>query len=965
MVYDRDFLLELDRDKNKTIYARITALRFDESPIEFIEGRVTQGSVNIDGTSAIRRSCSLTMVAAEFDYRNYYWGLNTKFKLEIGLENYINPAYPKVCWFDQGIFLITQFNTNRNASSFNISISGKDKMCQLNGEIGGNFESSVDFGQIEEQNPDGSWKITKLPIHRIIREMVHQYAGEPFHNIIINDLEEYGLELLEYQYDVPMFLYRHIDSPIYTNALLKGEVDCKVDRLNTETGDIERVSIQVKDLTNTELEMLVDPLTGTPDPAKVWIWDSEEKEDVPYYFAKIETNQTAGYRTAELTYAGDLIAAAGDTVTSVLDKIVNMLGEFEYFYDLQGQFVFQKKRSFINTLQSPLVDSSSDDGDGTYNEQYVESLAIASSQSYVFHEGELITAFNNNPNLTNMKNDYSIWGTRTSTKGTEVPIHMRYAIDKKPTFYRTYDGTKFYSTEKKTDEELYDEIFKEIYGEFVKKPNPNGLPEDWWDIMDWAERYKMLKGFYPPGHIGQYCKESVARDIPLNDYFPAPADDPSPNDYFGTWKQHGRIYIFDVEADGTLGYFGHMSYCSHYYNYFLERAQQGLGTSYIYKPVIPESEGGDVSTIVTDIMKNRIYNQDWREIIYQMALDYYKHGQEEDFEQRIIENNYPYYPTGLTGYESYYIDLQGFWRQLYYPIERTVQECQDEKAKLLKDKKFIDNFVYTIDYIEENKDTLSNLDKKFDQFFYVGREKDAEGVWHELNQFGDEKHNDETDNEYEERMGELLLQFKDALYVTLIEIEELIAKCDTKIEEVGEESSYYYSKNELYPYWRKDVYESPQSLNFWFDFLDTDGELAQFNVQNVGRRPKVVNDSSVKSIYFRDTPDIIFRTADEGEIMTGYRYIQAPMIETMFKISAQGKSAKDKLDELIYTHGYCVESATITTIPIYYLEPNIRVHLYDNETNLCGDYIISKYTIPLAYNGTMSITATKAAENIV
>lgn len=89
------------------------------------------------------------------------------------------------------------------------------------------------------------------------------------------------------------------------------------------------------------------------------------------------------------------------------------------------------------------------------------------------------------------------------------------------------------------------------------------------------------------------------------------------------------------------------------------------------------------------------------------------------------------------------------------------------------------------------------------------------------------------------------------------------------------------------------------------------------------------------------------------------------MIETMFKISTQGKSAKDRLDELIYNHAYCIESATITSIPIYYLEPNIRVHLYDSETNLSGDYIVSKYTIPLAYNGTMSITATKAAENIV
>jgi hypothetical protein len=150
MVYDKDFLLQLDKQKNKTIYARITALKFDESPIELIEGRVTQGSINVDGTSSVRRSCSLTMVAADFDYREYYWGLNTKFKLEIGVENYINSAYPDVCWFEQGIYLITQFNTSRNASSFSISISGKDKMSQLNGEIGGNFESSVDFGSIEE-----------------------------------------------------------------------------------------------------------------------------------------------------------------------------------------------------------------------------------------------------------------------------------------------------------------------------------------------------------------------------------------------------------------------------------------------------------------------------------------------------------------------------------------------------------------------------------------------------------------------------------------------------------------------------------------------------------------------------------------------------------------------------------------------------------------------------------------------
>lgn len=965
MFYDKNFLIELDKDKNKTIYARITALRFDESPIEFIEGRVTQGSINVDGDSAIRRSCSLTMVAANFDYRDYYWGMNTKFKLEIGLENYINPAYPKVCWFDQGIFLITQFNTTRNATSFNIAISGKDKMCQLNGEVGGNFESSVDFGQIEEQNPDSSWKLTKLPIHRIIREMIHQYAGEPFHNIIINDLEPYGLELLEYQYDVPMFLYRRTNSAIYTNALLKGEVDCQVDRINEITGELERVTIQVKDLENTELEMLVDPFTGSSEPSEVWIWDSDEDKYLPYYFARIDTNQTAGYRTTDLVYPGDLIAAAGDTVTSILDKIVAMLGEFEYFYDLQGQFIFQKKKAFINTLWTPMVDSvTTDDSGREYEEQYVESLAVASSSGYVFNEGELITAFNNNPNLSNMKNDYSIWGTRAS-QGREIPVHMRYAIDKKPSFYKTYDGSKFFSTERKTDDELYDEIYNEIHQEFIKKPNPNGLPEEWWDIMDWAERYKTLKGYYPIGNIGQYCKESVDRTIDLNSYFPAPIDDPYLSDYSGTWQHQGRIYIFDVEADGTLGYFGHMAGCSHYYEYFLERAVLGQGTSYIYKPEIPDSEGGDRSNIVEDLMKMRIYNQDWREIIYQMALDYYQNGQKEDFEQRIIENNYPLYSNGLTGYESYYIDLQGFWRQLYYPINRLTRETREKKEKLTTTKEFINNFKYNIDYIEEQKGTLYDIDEKFQQFFKLIRSKDSDGVMYEEARFGPEKKKNESDAEYSQRAEKLIPVFKDALLTTLHEIELKIANCESQLESMEADASLYYTEDERYPYWRKDVYESPQSLNFWFDFLDSDGELAQFNVQNVGRRSKVINDSNVKSIYFRDTPDIIFRTSDEEEIITGYRYIQAPAIETMFKISTQGKSAKDKLDELIYTHAYCIENATITTIPIYYLEPNIRVHLYDSETNLSGDYIISKYTIPLAYNGTMSITATKAAENIV
>jgi hypothetical protein len=57
---------------------------------------------------------------------------------------------------------------------------------------------------------------------------------------------------------------------------------------------------------------------------------------------------------------------------------------------------------------------------------------MTSATAYSFNDGELISAFSNNPNILNMRNDYAIWGVRKSLSGGDIPIHMRYAIDKKP-----------------------------------------------------------------------------------------------------------------------------------------------------------------------------------------------------------------------------------------------------------------------------------------------------------------------------------------------------------------------------------------------------------------------------------------------------------------------------------------------------------------------------------------------------
>ena len=166
----------------------------------------------------------------------------------------------------------------------------------------------------------------------------------------------------------------------------------------------------------------------------------------------------------------------------------------------------------------------------------------------------------------------------------------------------------------------------------------------------------------------------------------------------------------------------------------------------------------------------------------------------------------------------------------------------------------------------------------------------------------------------------------------------------------------------------KKIKENPDALNFWIDFLDAstggESELDQYAIWTIGNRPKVVNDTNVKSIYYRNVPNLIFTTDiyNEFKEKTGYVFMQLSedMSLNYFNISAQGKSAKDALDELLYQHSYCTESISISAIPIYYLEPNTRISVYDELSKINGEYVVNRISIPLTYNGQMSIQATKA-----
>ena len=289
-------------------------------------------------------------------------------------------------------------------------------MCLLNGDIGGNLTAAHDFGKIETIHDDGTSTLDDIPIYNIIREALHVFALEPYSNIIISDLEGCAVELLDFKakgttlYLISRKEYLDENKTSYT-------LHSNMYFSNSPLGDY--------------LEKLETPIVDGQE----FSWNTEDW----ILNKKVSYGDTVGYRLTDLTYVGDLIISAGGTLTQMLDNIVKMLGEFEYFYDIDGKFIFQRKRIHYSVPWTNAVTNE--------KETYYETAANTSSSTYEFNRGLLVESFQNKPLVNNIKNDFSVWGKMQGTT-REIPIHLRYAIDYKPEFYYSYSQKKLYVTEK-------------------------------------------------------------------------------------------------------------------------------------------------------------------------------------------------------------------------------------------------------------------------------------------------------------------------------------------------------------------------------------------------------------------------------------------------------------------------------------------------------------------------------------
>jgi hypothetical protein len=71
-------------------------------------------------------------------------------------------------------------------------------------------------------------------------------------------------------------------------------------------------------------------------PSTIFLLKDGQPQEEPYTIVKISYGETIGYKSIPLTYPQELMANMGDTVTSILDKLITFLGHYEYFFNEKG-----------------------------------------------------------------------------------------------------------------------------------------------------------------------------------------------------------------------------------------------------------------------------------------------------------------------------------------------------------------------------------------------------------------------------------------------------------------------------------------------------------------------------------------------------------------------------------------------------------------------------------------------------
>lgn len=389
---DIQFLDCLYGQHNKTTYTKITILDWWERPIQEVQGKVLSASISVNGDSAVRRTANLQVKIddTEDTYKNInsLFAINKKVFIETGLKNTLRHVYPlysdyDTIWFPFGTFVISSCSMNHDSSGVTASLNLNDKMGLLNGTSGGVIPASTNFESYDTLGPDGDLHTEYLQINRIIPELVNHFGGEDLNNIIVNDIPDRIKQVLRWVGGNPLFLYGNTDNP----------------RNNFYT--------------------------------TIKAYDGDEYPTGYNLKQKFTYNYDCGYTYTPFVYPGELVAAPGDNVCTILDKIKSTLGNYEYYYDVFGNFIFQEIKNYVNTTNWRTAFNEWEKGKDIelpYSYNRVLNDAV-----YDFSKNNFVLSYSNSPQYEMIKNDFVVWGTRKSLDNNQAfPCRYHLAIDERP-----------------------------------------------------------------------------------------------------------------------------------------------------------------------------------------------------------------------------------------------------------------------------------------------------------------------------------------------------------------------------------------------------------------------------------------------------------------------------------------------------------------------------------------------------
>lgn len=649
-----------------------------------------------------------------------------------------------------------------------------------------------------------------------------------------------------------------------------------------------------------------------------------------------------GFIYTDFTFPTELIGNAGDNVTTILDKIKNTLGNnYEYFYDVPGNFRFQEIKNYLNTKQATTEIKK------LSNNDYLVDMAKG-KRAYNL-DSTLGTSYSNSPQYMNIKNDYVVWGTRKTGDGVSVPIRYHLAIDKKPKTGNIYNCF-FYLDPDDGLEKATIPIEYQTRNNFPKVGVNKTYYLDkstnviyMWDGK--TESYLTVSGLETTGY-------PTANDFPSQgDSEKVYVDQSTLNRYSWAINQQSDHYL-NIQTQKKSSYIDYINTIAPMEDKISQDEED------IKKDNLALEEMGTIEQInaaIADMNADITMQQATVNMIKQelKTLEEEKEKATSEEEKQMIQ----------TEIDNYTMELE--------LEEMALENLQDQLAVL---QNYLTQRPILEQEILDKQEEINTLKNK---------------IQAEL-----EKYNNKIEELSSKEYEYVLTESKELTKVKTTDWRTELYLQGVMAEPLGVNSNYYYP--ELAAEWPKiynlkaesytengetiytgdfyqEVKDHPEELTYFLDFIDSNAEISKFSVSNIGRRSLVESSDSFNCVFEPDVPDFVLIESGQADTAKkrqecedkGQPYIQVSSnIYNMLALGGSSNSCFVEIKNLLYNHTKYNESIQVQCLPIYQIEPNIRIGVQDVQSNIFGDYMINTISLPLAPNGTMSISATRALEKL-